>query len=223
MNVCSFRPQRVKIPRKVIRDLKHISDLSSKRNWEYAGNIECKIKENSVSFSKPTFVTSMSRRKVGIDTIELIWPSLIGYHTHPAIVRPQLLDYDNNEIFTTLPSNPDFDVCIYTYPEMQTNIICDAHGYYIIDILDAAKNNKIPIPSSVAKVMGEFRQRPFLKEHAFSEDGLEYFHSTLIQWKRLINLELNQLLKKEFGITIRYYAYIEEPPIITIDRDSIDP
>mgnify|MGYP003656880200 FL=1 len=106
---------------------------------------------------------------------------------------------------------------------MQTNIICDAHGYYIIDMLDAAKNNKIPIPSSVSKVMKEFRKRPFLKEHAFSEDGLEYFHSTLIQWKRLINLELSQLLKKQFGITIRYYTYTEEPPIITIDRDSIDP
>jgi hypothetical protein len=192
MNVCAFRPQRVKIPRKVIHELKHISDLSSKKKWEYAGSIDCTFKGRQVCFSRPTFVTSRNRRRVTLDTVELVWPSLIGYHTHPAVVQPHLLDYDSSEIFTTLPSNSDFDVCISGFPGMQVNIICDAHGYYVIDILEAV-------------------------------DGLEYFHTTLTDWKRCINTELNQQLRELFGITIRYYTYTEEPPIITIDRDSIEP
>jgi hypothetical protein len=106
---------------------------------------------------------------------------------------------------------------------MQINIICDAHGYYVIDILEAAENDKIPIHQSVVRFMNDFRQETFMREHAFSEDGLEYFHATLTEWKRVINTELNQQLRDLFGITIRYYAYTEEPPIVTIDRDSIEP
>ncbi len=223
MNVCAFRPQRVKIPRKVIHELKHISDLSSRKKWEYAGSIACTFKGNQVCFSKPTFVTSRNRRRVTIDTIELVWPSLISYHTHPAVVQPHVLNYDSSEIFTTLPSNSDFDVCICGFPGMQINIICDAHGYYVIDILEAAENDKIPIHQSVVRFMNDFRQETFMREHAFSEDGLEYFHTTLTEWKRVINTELNQQLRDLFGITIQYYAYTEEPPIVTIDRDSIEP
>jgi hypothetical protein len=216
-----MRPQRVQIPRVVIRDLKQISDLSSKNKWEYAGAVGCKIKGKTASFSKPTFVTSKNRRKVTLDSINTVWPSLITYHTHPAIVQPQLTNRDDTKIFATLPSNSDFEVCIFGFPSMQINMICDAHGYYVIDMLQAVKNEKIPISSVVNGIMNKFRQRSLLKEWVFSEDGLEYFETTLTQWKRLINLELNQHLNKLFGISIRYYAYSDHPPIITIDLDSI--
>lgn len=222
MNTYAFRPQKIQIPREVIRELKHISDLSSKKKWEYAGTVGCKIRGKRAFFDKPTFVTSKNRRKVNLDTIQLVWPSLITYHTHPAIVQTQYTKSEDERIFTTLPSNSDFEVCIIGFPGMQTNIICDAHGYYVIDIIHAVQKGKIPISTVVGRVMDKFRQRPLLKKLVFSEDGLEYFETTLTQWKRLINLELHQHLKKLFGISIRYYAYTDQPPIITVDLDNID-
>ena len=69
--------------------------------------------------------------------------------------------------------------------------------------------------------MNDFRQNPKLLEMVFSEDGLEYFDSTLNTWKRLINVELNQKMRKILGITIRFYGYEDEPPLITFDLDSI--
>ena len=137
MNIVAFKPQRVQIPREVIRDLKHISDLSSRKKWEYAGGIGCKIKGKFATFSKPSFVTSKNRRTVKLKEIETVWPSLISYHTHPAIVQPQNIQHDSDKIFTTLPSNSDIEVCILGFPGIQTNIICDAHGYYIIDMIHA--------------------------------------------------------------------------------------
>ena len=104
---------------------------------------------------------------------------------------------------------------------MQTNIICDAHGYYVIDILDAVEKGNIPLPSGVNRIMNDFRQEPKLQEMVFSEDGLEYFESTLNTWKRLINVELNQKMRKILGITIRFYGYEDEPPLITFDLDNI--
>lgn len=222
MNTIAFKPQHIEIPAQVVRDLKDISYLSSKRKWEYAGAIECKIKGRAAIFSKPTFVTSKDRRRVDLKEIETVWPSLITYHTHPAVVQPQNIHFESDEIFTTLPSNSDMEVCIMGFPGIQTNIICDAHGYYIIDVIQAVQKKKIPTPSMVFKEMDEFRKRPHLRERVFSEDGLEYYNTNLYEWKRIINLELNQYLKNLFGISIRYYAYTDKLPYIIIDRDSID-
>jgi len=222
MRIIAFKPQHIQIPREVIRDLKHISDLSSSKKWEYAGSVGCKIKGKSATFSKPSFVTSKNRRTVKLKEIETVWPSLIAYHTHPAIVQPQNIRNDIDKIFTTLPSNSDMEVCILGFPGIQTNIICDAHGYYIIDMIHAVEHEKIPVPSMVFKAMDDFRKRPHLRERVFSEDGLEYYSTNLHEWKRIINLELNQHLKNIFGISIRYYAYTDKSPHIIIDRDNID-
>ena len=76
-----FNRKRVKLPRKVVQDLKHISDLSCKKKWEYAGNVDCKVIENLAVFSKPSFVTSRDRDQVKLKTVELVWPALVSYHT----------------------------------------------------------------------------------------------------------------------------------------------
>jgi hypothetical protein len=34
-------------------------------------------------------------------------------------------------------------------------------------------------------------------------------------------VELNQKMRKILGITIRFYGYEDEPPLITFDLDSI--
>jgi len=226
MSVCITHPlmfnrKRVKLPRKVVQDLKHISDLSCKKKWEYAGNVDCKVVKNVAVFSKPSFVTSRDRDQVKLKTVELVWPALVSYHTHPCAITPNKVDYDKDSVFVTLPSNQDFEAFITCFPNMQTNIICDAHGYYVIDILDAVERNNLPLPAGVNRIMNDFRQEPKLREMVFSEDGLEYFDSTLNTWKRLINVELNQKMRKILGITIRFYGYEDEPPLITFDLDSI--
>jgi hypothetical protein len=172
-------------------------------------------------FSKPSFVTSRDRDQVKLKTVELVWPALVSYHTHPCAITPNKVDYDKDSVFVTLPSNQDFEAFITCFPNMQTNIICDAHGYYVIDILDAVERNNLPLPAGVNRIMNDFRQEPKLREMVFSEDGLEYFDSTLNTWKRLINVELNQKMRKILGITIRFYGYEDEPPLITFDLDSI--
>ena len=216
-----FKRKRVKLPRRVVQDLKHISDLSCKKKWEYAGNVECKVIENLAVFSKPSFVTSRDRGQVNLKTVELVWPALISYHTHPCAITPNKIDYEKDSIFVTLPSNQDFEAFITCFPTMQTNIICDAHGYYVIDILDAVERNNIPLPAGVNRSMNDFSQEPKGREIVFSEDGLEYFESTLNTWKRIINVELNQKMRKILGITIRFYGYKDEPPLITFDLDNI--
>jgi len=206
--------RRVQLSRKVVRDLKKISDLSSKNRWEYAGKFDVKFENNTFSFSEPTIVTSRDRHTVTVEMLERVWPSPLTYHTHPSVTRPVS---NVGEVFLTLPSNQDFNAFILGYPEMQANVICDAHGYYLIDILGSIDKYKLPLPEAVHREMKEFRKRPFLREHVFSEDRLEYYQATLKDWKHLINYELNYRLTKLFGICIRYYGYNESPPTIIVD------
>ena len=214
MNTLAHIRRRVQLSRKVIKDLKKISDLSSKNRWEYAGKFDVISVNNTFSFGEPSFVTSRDRRSVSIDITERVWPSPLTYHTHPSVTQPVS---NACEIFLTLPSNRDFKAFIVGYPEIQTNIICDAHGYYLIDIIGSIDKYKLPLPEAVYREMKEFRKRPFLREHVFSEDGLEYYQATLKDWKQLINDELNAHLTELFGICIRYYGYDDRPPTVTIE------
>ena len=216
-----FQKKCTKIPRPIIRDLKKIHELSSKKSWEYAGVVKCKIGPTSVKFEKPSFVTSRDRRRVNIEEINTVWPSLIAYHTHPHMLAVPLKNSVNKDIFATLPSNADFEVCILGFPQMQNNIICDSYGYYIIDMIDAAERNKSPLPAGAKRTMVDFRQRPEIQKCVFSEGGLEYYKTTLKEWKRFINKELNAYFRKVMGITIRYYSYDDEPPYICFDIDQI--
>ena len=105
---------------------------------------------------------------------------------------------------------------------MQANIICDAHGYYLIDIIDSAKKYKLPVPSMVNHAMYLFRCQPYIQECYFSEDGYEYFSTSLEQWKTAINEDLCDRLLSRFGIRIQYYGYEDTPATITFDRGSVE-
>ena len=102
---------------------------------------------------------------------------------------------------------------------MQVNIICDSHGYYIIDVLKSVYKRASPLPEAVHEYMRKLRSRPFMRIGAFSEDGVEYFQTTIKNWKREINDYVDPEMMKLFGISIRYYGYEDEPPIVTVYRD----
>ena len=106
-----------------------------------------------------------------------------GNDGRQAILAVPLKDSDSEDVFVTLPSNADLKVYISEFPAMQTNIICDSYGYYIIDIIDAAEQNKSPLPAGAKRIMTEFRQRPDIQKRVFSEGGFEYYRTTLKEWK----------------------------------------
>jgi hypothetical protein len=208
----AVRRKRIKLSRRVVHDLKEVSKLSSVKQWEYAGNIKYK----NFKFSKPSVVTSKKRNCVEGPEIERVWYSEMSFHTHPGIGHHDGTACENTPIFATLPSNADFEAYIKGFPEMQVNIICDSHGYYMIDILKSVDHNTLPLPEAVNNYMLRLRRTPFMRINVFSDDGLEYFHTTLKNWKRQINSDVHRDMLHQFGISIRYYGYDDEPPVITV-------
>lgn len=210
-----LRRQRLKLSYEVIRDLKKVSIKSSNNRWEYAGGIEY----SNFNFNPPTQITSRKRNRVEVNEINRVWYSEISYHTHPGIGYNGDITCQSTPIFTTLPSNSDFEAYIKGFPAMQVNIICDSHGYYIVDILKSVYNRTTPLPEAVYEYMRKLRSRPFMRIAVFSEEDVEYFHTTLRNWKNYINTCVNPEMEDLFGISIRYYGYDDEPPNVTIYRD----
>jgi len=208
----AIKRHKVKLSRKVVHDLKEISKLSSVKQWEFAGD------ENS-KFSNPTRITSKKRNQVDSKEIERAWYSEISYHTHPGIGYNDEPVCENTAVFTTLPSNADFESYIKGFPQMQVNIICDSHGYYVIDILNAAYDRASPLPEAVFEYMRKLRSTPFMRICVFSDDTVEYFQTTIKNWKRIINEEVHSEMMELFGISIQYYRYDEEPPDVVIYQD----
>ena len=211
----AIKRHKVKLSRKVVHDLKEISKLSSVKQWEFAGDVKY---ENS-KFSNPTRITSKKRNQVDSKEIERAWYSEISYHTHPGIGYNDEPVCENTAVFTTLPSNADFESYIKGFPQMQVNIICDSHGYYVIDILNAAYDRASPLPEAVFEYMRKLRSTPFMRICVFSDDTVEYFQTTIKNWKRIINEEVHSEMMELFGISIQYYRYDEEPPDVVIYQD----
>jgi len=209
-----LRRQRMKLSHEVVHNLKEISKISSVKRWEYAGGIEY----DNFKFSTPTRITSKKRNRVDTREIEQVWYSEISYHTHPGIGYHEWTMCENTPIYTSLPSNADFEAYIKGFPKMQVNIICDSHGYYIIDVLKSVYKRASPLPEAVYEYMKKLRSRPFMRIGAFSEDGVEYFHTTLQNWKRYMNEDVNPEMIDLFGISIQYYGYDDDPPNVTIYR-----
>ena len=211
----AYRKKRIKLPRESIRQLKDISYLSTIKRWEYAGGIEYR----GFTFSDPTYTTSKKRDCVEAQELSDIWDTEITYHTHPGYGTDDFNLNVHSTIFTTLPSVADFEVYIKGFPWLQSNILCDAHGYYVIDIIPGVENNVLPLPEAVNTYMRQLRREPYMRIHAFSDEGYEYFDTTLQSWKRYINSKVREDLLSLFGISIRYYGYADESPIITVLRE----
>ena len=211
----ALRKKRVKLTREVVHDLKEISKLSTIKQWEFAGGITYK----EFKFSKATRVTSKKRNRVDSPEIQRVWYSEIAYHTHPGHGHHDKNTHEDTPVYTTLPSNADFEAFIKGFPEMQVNIICDSNGYYVIDILKSVYIRASPLPEAVHEYMRKVRSKPFMRICVFSDNGIEYFQTTVKNWKREINEYVDPEMMKLFGVSIRYYGYDDDPPIVTVYRD----
>lgn len=211
----------IQLPKRVIKELRTINNLSTLKRWEYGGKIDFVSDGNTVKFNVPTRFTSQQRTQVSGHIVGLVRNSYISYHTHPGITTARgdsPLPSSTREVYVTLPSGADFEAYIKGYPGMQANLIADRHGYYVIDIIESAEKEQRPVPATVNKHMEWVRMQPFFRSRVFGEDGMEYFATTLRDWKGAINGELNTHMKRMFGISIKYYTYDEEPATVTVSR-----
>jgi hypothetical protein len=135
----------------------------------------------------------------------------------------------------TLPSGLDFEAYVNNYPSMQANIIADAYGYYVIDIIEASERNgfnpsvfniylyrKTTANPNLARKINEtmegIRNLKFMRLRSRSIEGMEYFESTITEWKYTISTELNKYMKDKYGVSIKYYCYGDDPAVITLKR-----
>ena len=204
---------RLILPKNIVKKIRGIAKLSHSNQWEYAGCLDFKVNRyNEILFHEPIYDTSKSNRSVDIKVIEKVWPNNpITFHTHPT---PLTEPVSGNKI-VTLPSSADFRAYIQMFPKMQSNLIAELSGLYVIDIFDSAKDYKLPVPQSVDMVMNCFREG--LYDYQFNhKDNLEYFSVPIDTWSMCIS-ELNENLNRIFGISLSYYSY-DEPIILTIDK-----
>lgn len=206
--------RRLHITKIVVRDLKYVSKMSSKNRWEYGGKVKY---DGCMNYKGLTYVTSKERARVDSSVLDVEWSDApIAYHTHPSLLK-EIPDEVGSTIFTTLPSDADLESFIKCFPNLQVNIICDARGYYVIDIFDAVKMGTVPVPESVFSLMREVRYEDFLYKRGFGEDKCEYFSTDLREWKWFINEELHTRLNELYGVSIKFYGYDDEPPTVIID------
>jgi len=217
----------IRLPRRIVNELRDLNKKSSRNRWEYAGKIEFRPNPNKsmVKFNNPQRFTSQLRNAITSETYQLLYDSYIAYHTHPTAYTPNNLKNNNamnvnnnaRKILVTLPSGADMEAYIGTYPNMQANMISDENGYYVIDLIETTDRER-PNAVEVNRTMEWLRTQPFFRDRYRSLGGYEYFETTLTVWKKSINQELNPFLQRLFGISIKYYGYNDEPAIITLAR-----
>lgn len=203
----------VRMSKKLVDNLKDIYVNKSMRNQaEYVGVIPFTLKNtrNYVKFYSPTARTNHNHAFVRATANEV--KQYIVYHTH--IVPP-----NNNRSLFTYPSAHDIKAYIENYPEIQANLILENNGYYIIDLLET--NMRIPNPSTVIQsFLG------LLNDSAFSNlmienRGLFYIVTNSVNWKRFINRRIDPIMRRQFGISIRYYSWNELGKITLVDKNIL--
>ena len=99
----------IRLPRRVVNELRDINKKSSVDRWEYAGKIEFKPNANGTmaKFNNPQRFTSQQRAEISAATYGLLYNSFIAYHTHPTAYTPNNLRND--------PSSKNTFVQIFTF------------------------------------------------------------------------------------------------------------
>ena len=168
----------------MIQDLKAVSEMSTRKGWEYTGKLDITRKNGKLVYRGITYATSKQRGWVHHELVKEIWDGPVTYHTHPGI--------GGNH--ATLPSDEDFGWC----SKDRMSIICDQLGYYVIRVQTDHKLND---------VMRGVRRDPFLRERQINHEGFEYFATTLPEWKNFINHELSPYLLSLHGVDLSYHGY----------------
>lgn len=130
------------------------------------------------------------------------------YHSHPVPV-----DVNLSVSNVTLPSAEDFIYYVGGYPKMQVNIILERNGYYIIDLLET-RLSSMPDPTAAHAFfisLDNLKLGRFQVSHRPLPMWL--FTVSIGSWQKTINTYIDKVMRRKFGLSIKYYRYSELPEI----------
>lgn len=201
----------VRLSRLLIDRLKEIYTRTWTQRVEYVGSIPFTVSNtrNYVKFNQPTARTNQQLASVTPTQEELT--QYIVYHTHPVP--------ENETPLFTYPSEPDFRAYIANYPAVQANLILENQGYYVVDLLET--NMDKPNPNDVVRVFNELMGGREFQRVRVDWSSLAYFATTPERWKRAINKYVDPIMRRQFGISVRYYTWNELGTITLLDKNVI--
>jgi hypothetical protein len=201
----------VRLSRKTIKELQDIYKKTWEQRVEYAGSIPFTVSNtrNYVRFSRPTARTNQQLATVQPTQEEMT--QYIVYHTHPV---PEYA----TPLFT-YPSDADFKVYINEYPNMQANLILENQGYYIIDLIETNLNK--PNVDDVTREFNRLIRGQEFQRVSVTWSNLAYIQTTPTQWKRAVNNYIDPIMRRKFGISVRYYIWDQLGEITLLDKNVI--
>jgi hypothetical protein len=201
----------VRLSRKTIKELQNVYKKTWEQRVEYGGSIPFTLSNtrNYVRFGTPT--VSTNQKLTSVTPTQEDMTQYIVYHTHPVP--------NQNRALFTYPSATDFRTYISYYPTIQANIILENQGYYIIDLIETNMNK--PNPDEVVAEFNRFLSSREFQRVSVNWSNLEYFQTTPDQWKRAVNGYVDPIMRKKFGISIKYYTWDELGEITLLDKNVI--
>lgn len=205
------RYMSVRLSRKVLDELQAVYKKTWEQKVEYAGTIPFTISNtrNYVKFNKPTERTN--RQLATVQPTQEDLTQYIVYHTHPVP--------ENDKALFTYPSASDFKVYVDNYPTVQANLILENQGYYIIDLIETNMNK--PNTGDVTRKFSNLMNGQEFKKVRVTWSDLVYIQTTPTQWKRAVNKYMDPIMRKEFGISVKYYTWDELGEITLLDRNVL--
>ena len=205
------RYMTTRLSRQLIDRLKEIYTKTWSQQIEYVGSIPFTVSNtrNYVKFNQPTARTNQQLASVTPTKEELT--QYIVYHTHPVP--------ENNTPLFTYPSEQDFRAYINHYPDVQANIILENQGYYVIDLIETNMNK--PNPDDVVRVFNELMGSRDFQRFRVNWGSLIYFTSTPEKWKRAVNNYVDPIMRRRFGISVRYNIWSELGKITLLDKNVL--
>lgn len=201
----------VRLSRKTIRELQNVYKKTWEQRVEYGGSIPFTLSNtrNYVKFGTPT--ASTNNQLASVTPTQEDMTQYIVYHTHPVP--------EQNEPLFTYPSDTDFRTYISYYPVIQANIILENQGYYIIDLIETNMNK--PNPDEVVAEFKRFLNSREFRRVSVNWSNLAYIQTTPNQWKRTVNNYIDPIMRRKFGISIKYYTWDQLGEITLLDKNVI--
>jgi hypothetical protein len=201
----------VRLSRKTIKELQDVYKKTWEQRVEYAGTIPFTLSNtrNYVRFNRPTARTD--QRLATVQPTQEEMTQYIVYHTHPVPEHASPL--------FTYPSEADFRVYVNAYPNMQANLILENQGYYIIDLIETNLNK--PDIDAVIREFNRLVRGQEFQRVSVTWSNLAYIQTTPTQWKRTVNNYMDPIMRRKFGISVKYYTWDQLGEITLLDKNVI--
>lgn len=201
----------VRLSRKVIDQLKEVYKKTWNERVEYVGSIPFTTHNtrNYVKFNQPTARTNGQLASVTPSEEDIT--QYIVYHTHPVP--------ESNAPLFTIPSEADFRSYIRYYPSIQANLILENQGYYVIDLIET--NMQKPNPNDVVSLFNTLTSGNKYMAVQVEWAKLGYSRTTRNRWLKFVNEYIDPIMRKQFGISVRYYTWDELGTITLLNKDMI--